>query len=293
MKYIKTTLITAMIFLSLFLGFLIPPTSVYSARSIELSLDYNLETTVELSCPIDPPANGKGEHWAIVIGISDYKAIGDLNFCDDDANDWYLYLTALGYEHILVLGDNSNYYYQYDGLATEYNVKQALYSVVSNAGMKDSISFITSGHGSTAGKGASLLCMWDYSMPESGEDGRFWDYELASILELAVAEQIFVFIDHCFAGGFGPELLSLSNSENIYFAAACTDKGMGWDAPEFTNGLWTYYFLEFTLIDYFKSNPRTTMEEAFDYASANFKFHTGVMIPEEYDGDLDEFFLLI
>jgi len=59
------------------------------------------------------------------------------------------------------------------------------------------------------------------------------------------------------------------------------------------NGLWTYYFLEFTLINYFNSNPRTTMEEAFDYASLNFKFQNGVMIPEEYDGNLDEFFLLI
>ncbi len=293
MKYIKTATITSVILLSLFLGFLIPPNSVYSTRFIDLSLDYAPETTAELSCPIDPPAYGKGEHWAIIIGISDYKAIGDLNFCDDDANDWYLYLTGLGYEHILVLGDNSSYYYQYDGLATEYNVKQALYYVISNAGIKDSISFITSGHGSTAGKGASLLCMWDYGMPERGEDGRFWDFELASILELAIAEQIFVFIDHCFAGGFGPELLNISNSEKIYFGAACTDKGLGWDAPEFNNGLWTYYFLEFTLINYFNSNPRTTMEEAFDYASANFKFQNGVMIPEEYDGNLDEFFLLI
>jgi len=43
----------------------------------------------------------------------------------------------------------------------------------------------------------------------------------------------------------------------------------------------------------FDSKPRTTMEEVFAYASANFPYHTGVMIPEEYDGDLDHVFLLI
>jgi hypothetical protein len=293
MRKTKTNILLLILLSSLFFGISIQQISSSVARDIDCSINLDSSTSIEYAVDIVPPTYGKAEHWAIIIGISDYKAISDLNFCDDDANDWYLYLTELGYEHILLFGDDSNYYYQMDGLATEYNVKQALHYVVANAGANDVISFITSGHGATDHKGGSFLCMWDLGDAENGEDGRFWDYELAPILELAIAEQIFVFIDHCFAGGFGPDFLSLSNSEYIYFAATCTAKGLGWDAPQFSNGLWTYYFLEFTLIDYFNSKPRISMEEAFAYASANYPYHTGAMKPEEYDGNIDQIFLLI
>ena len=278
---------------SLFLGISIKQYSPLASRDIDFFADNTSPSSLEYYDNTVPPGQGKAEHWAIVVGISDYKAISDLRLADDDATDWYLYLTELGYEHILLFGDDTSNYPQLDGLATEYNVKQALYYVITNAGENDVISFMTSGHGSTDHKGGSFLCMWDLGDAENGEDGRFWDYELASIFELAISENIFIFIDHCFAGGFGPDFMSLANSEYIYLAAACTAKGMGWDAPEFSNGLWTYYFLEFALIDYFNSHPKTTMEEAFAYASASFPYHTGVMIPEEYDGNIDQTFLLI
>ena len=293
MKKTKTNFILLIILSSLFFGISMQQTSLLTTRDISYPTDLDSSISLEYTINNIPPAYGKSEHWAVIIGISDYKVISDLRFCDDDANDWYLYLTELGYEHILLFGDDTSSYNQIDGLATEYNVKQALYNVVTNAGRNDVISFITSGHGASDHKGGSFLCMWDIGDAENGEDGRFWDYELASILELAIAEKIFVFIDHCFAGGFGPDFMSLTNSEYIYLAAACTAKGMGWDAPQFSNGLWTYYFLEFTLIDYFNSKLRTSMEEAFAYASANFPYHTGVMVPEEYDGNMDQIFLLI
>ena len=155
------------------------------------------------------------------------------------------------------------------------------------------ISYVTSGHGSRAKVGESLICAWDYGAGENDEDGRFWDYELSAILELAVAKQIFVFIDHCFAGGFGPELMAMPNSEYVWFGAACAEQGMGWDAYEFNNGLWTYYFLEFTLVEHFNSNPKTAMEAAFDYALAYFSYKFGVMVPEEYDGNPHKSFILI
>ena len=249
-------------------------------------------TALELVATSENPTTGKGEHWAVIVGISDYKAINDLRFCDDDANDWYLHFSNLGYEHIFVLGDNSSNYLQYNGLATEYNLKQTLLSVLSQAGENDIVSFVTSGHGSGDHKGTSLLCMWDYASGENGEDGRLYDYELAPIIATAVSNSIFIFIDHCFAGGFGPDLLALPNGQSIYLAAACTDKGMGWDAYDYENGLWTYFFLEYTLINYYNSHPKTTMEKAFDYALSEFQYHTGVMVPQEFDGNLDQFFVL-
>ena len=172
----------------------------------------------------------KPQHYAVIVGISDYKAIGDLNFCDEDANDWYTYLSQMGYDEIVVLGDHTSPYLQYDGLATEHNAKLALIDLVSKAGPKDTIAFISSGHGSGDSRGSSLLCMWDITDGEDGEDGYFWDTEVADILEHSVADQIFVFLDHCFAGGFGEELMNMPNSENVYFASTCDIMGMGWDA---------------------------------------------------------------
>ena len=73
---------------------------------------------------------------------------------------------------------------------------------------------------------------WDITEGEDGEDGYFWDTEVAAILELSVADQIFVFLDHCFAGGFGEELMNMPNSKNVYFASTCDIMGMGWDVGE-------------------------------------------------------------
>ena len=234
-----------------------------------------------------------GESYALILGISDYKAISDLRFCDDDANDWFNYITTLGYDNIVVLGDHSSSFLQFDGLATEYNVKAAISEMVSKAGPKDRISIFSSGHGAGDHKGTSLLCMWDYAAGENGEDGRLYDFELADLLSPALAGDIFVFLDHCFAGGFGDDLMNLDNSKQIYLAAACTEKGMGWDAGLYSNGLWTYFFLEHTLINHFESNPKTKMEDAFASALIDFPYHTGTMVPQEFDGDLSSFFWLI
>jgi len=254
--------------------------------SIIESSDEN-ELSVSYQCQGEKP-----QHYAVIVGISDYKAIGDLRFCDEDANDWYSYLVDLGYEEIIVLGDNTNSYLKFDGIASEYNTKQALLEIIGQAGPRDTIAFISSGHGSGDSRGASLLCMWDITSGEDGEDGYFWDYELASILEMTIAGQVFVFLDHCFAGGFGEELMSMSNSQTVYFASTCDIMGMGWDAPEYNNGLWTYFFLEYTLVDAFDSDPRTIMETAFDYAAVAYPYPRGAHHPQEYDGDPSQPFLL-
>ena len=244
------------------------------------------------SLVISPENNQKPRHYAVVVGISDYKAIGDLNYCDEDANDWFNYLMQIGYDEIVVLGDDTSPYVQYNGLATEHNANLALADLVSKAGPKDTIAFISSGHGSGDSRGSSLLCMWDITDGEDGEDGYFWDTEVADILEHSVARDIFVFLDHCFAGGFGEELMGMPNSENVYFASTCDIMGMGWDAGEYQNGMWTYFFLEYTLIDIFDSDPRTELEIAFDIAAAAYPFPRGAHHPQEYDGDPVNTFLL-
>ncbi|TFG32889.1 hypothetical protein EU527_09150 [Candidatus Thorarchaeota archaeon] len=292
MKRVSIYLLGMMLLCGLLVAMVPLGISVLADRNASMAIDLDNSIVVDDYLVLYQQARERPMHYAVVVGISDYKAISDLRYCDDDANDWYYYLLDIGYDEIIVLGDDTSFYPKYDGLATEHNVKLALLDMVGKAGSKDTIAFITSGHGSGDSRGSSLLCMWDITAGEDGEDGYFWDVEVAAILKLAIADQIFVFIDHCFAGGFGDDLMSMPNSEHVYVAATCDIMGMGWDAGEYSNGMWTYFFLEYALINVFGSDPRTELELAFDIAAAAYPFKGGAHHPQEYDGNPSHSFLL-
>jgi hypothetical protein len=230
------------------------------------------------------------QKYAVIVGISDYKAISDLSYCDEDAADWYNFITtALGVpaDHITVLGDgHTNDYPAYDGLATEANIKAALNDMVAIADDDDEIMFLTSGHGSGDGNWNSYICAWDCGSGESGEDGDFYDYELAAILGNAIADDIFVFVDHCYSGGMGDDLMALDNAANILVATTCTEDGYGWDSPDHNNGLWTAYFLEISWIQHFGSDPSVSLEDVFAYAHANYP-KSGGDEPQLFDGSAE------
>jgi hypothetical protein len=231
--------------------------------------------------------------YAVIAGVSDYKAISDLSYCDEDATDWYNYLISIGYldENIVVLGDgHTNNFPKHDGYATEANTKAALENMIAMADEDDIISYITSGHGSGDGRGSFYVCSWDCGSGESGEDGDFNDYEIAAILETAVS-QVHVFIDHCYSGGLLDDLAGCSNAANIYCTTTCTDDGYGWDDPDSQNGLWTHWFLEEALISQYGSDPLTAMEDGFAYAHANYPKGGGDE-PQEFDGDAATPFIL-
>jgi len=226
--------------------------------------------------------------WAVIVGISDYKAISDLNYCDEDATDVYNYLTnVMGYTNIRVLGDtHTGNYPAYYATATEANVTASLNWMVSGADTEDEIAFITSGHGGSGdgGGGSSYLCMWDCNSGEAGEDGNLYDTEFAAIISPATAGEIFILVDHCYSGGLIPEIQALSNSANVYMTTTCTEDGYGWDDGAHFNGAWTYYFLEYGLINHFGSNPATYMEDCFTYALANYPY-SGGDTPQQFDGN--------
>jgi hypothetical protein len=224
--------------------------------------------------------------YAVIVGISDYKAISDLSYCDEDATDWYNHLrNTMGFNVLYVYGDGHTANYpKYDGIANEYNVKQALTNMVQGTDSDDIICFISSGHGSGNGAGSSYLCMWDCSAGENGQDGNLYDTELADILEHAVANRIFVFLDHCFSGGFGDNLMGMPNKSHVYLTTTCTANGYGYDEPSFLNGAWTYYFLQYSWINHYGANPNTSMETVFTYAHANYPYGGGDE-PQQYDGD--------
>jgi len=246
--------------------------------------------------------------YAVIVGVSDYKSINDLSYCDEDANDWYYYLTnskksstasegdftyALGesYDYIWVYGDKTSSYEKYDGVATEYNVKNALRSVVENATSSDLILFATSGHGSSSG-GKSYLCMWDSDSGESGEDGDLYDNELSAILKNAAAGRIFVLIDHCNSGHFCDELATMSNADKVFVTTTCTINGYGYDDSDSKNGMFTEWFLNKGLRKGESGNATNqNMEANFKWVDDNYP-KSGDDSPEAYDGDTSWLFYL-
>ncbi|MHA1221573.1 MAG: caspase family protein [Candidatus Heimdallarchaeota archaeon] len=218
--------------------------------------------------------DGIVDKYAVIVGISDYKAISDLSYCDEDAT---------GYT-CTVLGDNTNSYPQFDGLATEANVYAALAYYLALADDDDIVVFATSGHGgATRGRVRnSFLCMWDCGAGEEGYDGYIFDYEMAPVFKDAVCNW-FIFLDHCNAGGMN-EVMGNANSANGYMAVTCTDRGYGYDYPPGLNGAWTYFFLEVAWQGHFDGSFTVSMEDIFDYAVSIYPY-TRKDLPQEFDGN--------
>lgn len=172
---------------------------------------------------------------ALIVGVSDYLKIKDLSYCDEDTVDWMNFLTSCGYE-CRVLGDNHvKNYLRYDGLATKENMQKAVQSLamhtVKNKCVEKAV-FVSSGHGNGDGNGNSYLCTY--------EGGKYTDREIAEDVRGIKCQKI-VILDHCFSGGMCDELKSV---DNLFFAAACSEKGFGYDVPQFNNGKLTYHFIQ-------------------------------------------------
>ena len=248
------TISLAFIMVANLIGFSEAAIESQNQRSITVEgIIYNSEEAPNGNCYNLTDADGIVNKYAVIIGISDYSAVNDLNYCDEDASDWYNYLAPLGYQ-ITLLGDGTNEYpVPIDGLATEYNMKQAVADILAVADEDDIIVYATSGHGahlqSGNGKEATyqeMICAWDYGVGENGEDGKLFDYEFAEMWAPAISN-VFIFIDHCYAGGMD-ELFDNPNADCFYMTTTCTADGYGYDEFKFENGKWTYWYLEMGLV---------------------------------------------
>jgi hypothetical protein len=242
------------------------------------------------STPPPSGAWGTGGKYAVIVGISDYASISDLSFCDEDAYDWYTFMVGRGYEcHVFYDGSYTTNSFKNIptstgagvsgkvAQATEANVRAAIQALVAFAVSGNSVAFITSGHGSGDGAGSSYLCMYDCS----GSTGCYYDTEMkADFNAVKSGVKLFVFIDHCYSGGLGPEMMTIVDVANMYMTTTCTANGYGYDYPTGSNGAWTYYFLELNL----KNNPTTALESIFNTAKASYPY-TGGDAPMQFDGN--------
>lgn len=197
-----------------------------------------------------------------------------------------------------VYGDgNISNYPNWNGYATEYNIKQILQSVISIASENDTIAFVSSGHGGYGGINSSYLCMWDSGSGENGENGNLWDYELAVLFANSKASRNFIFLDHCYSGGFIDNIAALPNNSTFYCTTTCTTTGFGYDVDEYQNGAWTYWFLEWGLVN--GSSNSTNIECNFN-ATWNAYYTDYTLLgdnwvadqPMQFDGNPNENFYL-
>jgi hypothetical protein len=250
--HMSSLLMTGILVLVLFASATAVTAEVISPRG-KPSSDSGDETATTTDTVVPRAADGIVNKYALVIGVSDYEAINDLSYCDEDASDWYNYLNGLGYT-IKLLGDSTSPFPRaIDGLATEYNIKQSVAAILAVADADDIFVYASSGHGTEikSGKGRTAtyiqaICTWDCSSGDNGENGLIYDSEFKTMWAAASCN-VFIFLDHCFSGGMN-ELFTNANAACFYMTTTCTYDGYGYDVPAFYNGMWTYYYLEMGII---------------------------------------------
>ncbi len=202
------------------------------------------------------------EKYAVIVGISDYRYISDLDYCDEDASSWVSYLQKLGYQCIVFGDTHVQNYLHYAELATESNVRNTINKIGKISTEQTKFVFCSSGHGAGDGNGSSYLCMYDC---QNSPNGQYTDLEFSRDIQM-IRGQKFIFFDNCYSGGILDNLLDI---DNLFATSTCSKNGFGWDVSKYKHGAWTYCFLIKTLCEYNKLEPYD-IKTAFNDAKTMF-----------------------
>jgi hypothetical protein len=202
-------------------------------------------------------SDGIVKKYALCVGVSDYKSsqIGDLSYCDEDANDWSSYFRGKGYTVTTLI----------DTQAKEASVESALFGIIAAADADDQIVFATSGHGTT-GSRMQLLLYYDCYDPAADGDGFVSgvvpDKELYNWFAKCTSK-VCIIVDHCNSGG-----LNEAVHTGMILQTTCGATGYGYDVPEYQNGAFTYWYCHQAL----QNQGYTNAESAFAWVSANYPY---------------------
>lgn len=213
--------------------------------------------------------------YAVCVGISKYKYINSLDYCDEDAVAWCQYLGARGYQ-VRLFGDGASSYAPFvpTAPATEANIRQWVATLVPLLRPGDVVAYLDSGHGSGDGRGHSWMCCLD---EHGAPDGQYDDTEFAGDMQRCVAAgaKVIAIMDCCFSGGLLDNMEARCGKSGPaapwFMATTCTEAGYGFDDAGSQHGAWTDAFLVRGLCGKFAgANP--TLGEAFDYACSVYKY---------------------
>lgn len=208
--------------------------------------------------------------WAVIIGISDYAGtINDLNYCDDDAQDFYKALTiSYGWSitNIKLLKNEG---------ATKDEIISAINWLRTMEQAGDEVVFFYSGHGTTSTFDIDVdgerkdECIIPYECQPSYF---IWDGDLKQLFVDFESTRIMFYFDSCYSGG----MTDLKGNGRLVLMA-CGENQLSLESSAWQNGQFTYYFVDQGMIDNLADKNGDTMvtfEEAFDFAKANCRRQT-------------------
>ncbi len=166
--------------------------------------------------------SGTVNKYALVIGISDYEGWqNDLQYCDDDANDWKNFLQSQGYTVTTLI----------DSQATAANIEAEIDNLINIEDGDDHVVLTYSGHGDDYSSYGSCIISQDLYYLSHG----FFESKFSN----AESNHIYFTFDACLIGDF--QGLITSNR----FGAFGSNNQYSYDGDSsMQNGVFTYYQIE-------------------------------------------------
>lgn len=165
-----------------------------------------------------------GQHWAVVIGISDYldHRIPRLRYASNDAEAFHAWLTlAEGGRYA-----PANTRLLVDKVATAENIRDALFDWLAQALEEDLVTIYFSGHGTPESPDRPenlFLVPYDADYDRIAATAfPMWDIETA-LKRFIKARKVVVIADACHAGGVGSEFAGIRRAIGIQQAGLVSD----------------------------------------------------------------------
>ncbi len=240
--------------------------------TLRVADDDGLSATAERTLNVAslPEITDVGEVWAVLIGISDYAEVKDLQYAAADAAGMAQWLLGAGVapDHLRLLLDRDGPQPDLGGLearrATLVNVRDALGWLRRMAKPDDLVVIHFSGHGfqgpdddgdETDGVDEFFI-LWD-TLNAAKEDTALRDDEFGAALDRIESEHVVVFFDGCYSGGLSrslpssarpvadkPDLFSDFSVEGRIVFSASAESQDAFESDELRHGIFTYYVLD-------------------------------------------------
>ncbi len=254
-----------------------------------LPVIYGILAAIVLLLPgqLSNPANAQttgAECWAVIVGVSDYQNLADLDYADDDARDLADQLSPVwGSDHINLLINSA---------ATKQGIENAVTGwLASREDANDVVLFYWSGYFSSISgylfTHDSLTSSWANDIQADELDGWLNGLDSKKIVVMGVG------------GGVNYDVLA--GNGRIIMVQSTADED-SWSVTDLGHGAFTYYILE-ALKDFeaadSNNNLELSVEELFNYAKTRTtdytSSHTGLSTqhPQMSDGYQGELALLI
>jgi uncharacterized protein YgiM (DUF1202 family) len=235
----------------------------------------------------------RGQIWAVVIGISQYKTVKSLKYADKDASAFRDYLT----KNVGVLPDHLTFLINEE--ATLFNLKRSLGTELKRkAGPKDTVIIYYAGHGAPEPDASSPDGdgLEKYLIPYDADPQDLYTTglpmrEVETIFHRLSAERVIFITDSCYSGATAGRTFStaarratlsdgfltrLSKGKGRVVLTASRAGEVSEERDELGHGVFTYYLLEGLNgkadVD---GDSIVTVDEAYSYLSTHVPQATG------------------